>query len=141
MKEQTAASKATKEQVQYANLLFLGCWGGLALMVLTYLIYLLGILPPHVPMDKIIVLWSKSVKTYLAEGNVHQGWAWASMLNKGDFINFLGIALLAGMTIICYIPLIPAFLKKKDFMYTGFVIAEIVVLCLAASGIFGAGGH
>lgn len=141
MKEQTEASRASKEQIKYANLLFMGCWGGLALMVLTYLVYILGVLPPQVPMEKVIVLWSQPVKTYLTEGNVHQGWAWATMLNKGDFLNFLGIALLAGMTIICYIPLIPVFLKKKDYKYTMFAIGEIVVLALAASGIFGAGGH
>lgn len=141
MQEQTAASKASKEQIKYANLLFFGCWGGLVLMVFTYLIYIFGIFQPHVPMDKVIVLWSQPVKTYLTEGNVHQGWAWAGMLNKGDFLNFLGIALLAGMTILCYIPLIPAFLKKKDYLYTTFAVTEIVVLALAASGIFGAGGH
>jgi hypothetical protein len=141
MKEQTEASRASKEQIKYANLLFLGCWGGLALMVFTYLIYILGIFPPHVPMDKVIVLWTKSVGTYLSEGDVHQGWAWATMLNKGDFLNFLGIALLAGMTIICYIPLIPTFFKKKDYAYAMMAIGEILVLALAASGIFGAGGH
>jgi len=141
MQEQTAASKASKEQITYANLLFFGCWGGLALMAITYLIYILGIIPPHVSMDKVTALWSQPVKVYLTQGNVQTGWGWARLLSKGDFLNFLGIALLAGMTIVCYIPLIPAFLKKKDYLYTTFAVLEIIVLGLAASGIFGAGAH
>lgn len=134
-------TKASPEQVTYANLLFYGCWGGLALMALTYVIYITGILDPHVPVAQVTQLWSKPVGTYLHEGNVPSGWGWATLLGKGDFLNFLGIALLAGMTIICYIPLVFAYLKKKDMIYAGIAVAEILVLTIAASGIVGAGAH
>ncbi len=63
------------------------------------------------------------------------------MLNKGDFINFLGIAFLALLTIICYIVLFFGYVKKKDKIYATIVIAEILVLALAASGLLGSGGH
>ena len=33
---------AAPEQITYSNLLFYGCWSGLALMIVTYLIYVLG---------------------------------------------------------------------------------------------------
>lgn len=133
--------KAPEEQVVYANMLFYGSWAGIALMAVTYFIYVLGILPPHVPVEKVIVMWSQKSSVYLHEGNVPVGWGWLSLLGSGDFLNFLGIALLAGMTIICYIPLIPAFLKKKDPVYAAIALAEVIVLCVAASGLLGAGGH
>lgn len=134
-------TKASPEQVAYANLLFYGCWGSLALMALTYIVYITGILEPYVPIERVVELWSKPVGTYLHEGNVPSGWGWATLLGNGDFLNFLGIALLAGMTLLCYIPLTLAYLKKKDMIYASLAIAEILVLAFAASGIVGAGAH
>ncbi len=137
----TKYDQTPKEQVAYANLLFYGCWGGLGLMILTYLIYVFGLLDPQVPMATILELWSKPVGEYLAVGKVPVGWGWAGLLGKGDFLNFLGIALLAGMTLICYIPLVSAYIKKKDGLFAAIAVAEILVLAFAASGIVGGGGH
>lgn len=133
--------KASPEQVTYANLLFYGCWGGLAMMAATYLLYVTGILTPHVPLEKVPLLWSQPVGTYLELGNVPHGWGWTALLGKGDFLNFLGIVLLAGMTIVCYIPLIPVYMKRKEFVFAGLAVAEILVLLFAASGIVDGGGH
>ena len=133
--------KTPEEQIAYANLLFYGSWAGLALMAATYMIYLTGLLPPHVPVEKVVVMWSQKSSVYLHDGNVPLGWGWLGLLAKGDFLNFLGIALLAGMTIICYLPLIPAFFKKKEPIFAWIALAEVLVLCVAASGILGAGGH
>ena len=133
--------KAAPEQVTYANLLFYGCWGGLALMAVTYILYVTGILAPHVPLEKVPLLWSQPVGTYLELGNVPHGWGWTVLLGKGDFLNFLGIVLLAGMTIVCYIPLIPVYVKRKEFAFAWLAVAEILVLLFAASGIVGGGGH
>lgn len=135
------SGRASAEQITYANLLFYGCWGGLALMVVTYLAYVTGLLAPHVPLEMIPRLWSQPVGTYLALGKVPHGWGWAVLIGKGDFLNFLGIVLLAGMTIICYIPLIPVYLKRKELIFAGLAVAEIVVLLVAASGIVGGGAH
>lgn len=133
--------KASPEQITYANLLFYGCWGGLALMVATYTLYVTGILTPHIPLDKVPLLWSQPVGTYLELGAVPHGWGWTVLIAKGDFLNFLGIVLLAGMTILCYIPLIPAFLKRKEYLFAGLALAEIIVLLIAASGVAGGGAH
>jgi len=130
-----------KEQVLYANMLFYGCWSGLALMIVTYLVYAFGILEPHVPMEVVTRTWFHPVQEYLTVGQVPVGWGWATLLNKGDFINFLGIVLLAGMTLVCYVPLIVAYLKKKDILFAMIAIAEILVLAFAASGIVGGGAH
>jgi hypothetical protein len=129
------------EQSLYADILFWGCWGGLALMALTYILYVCSIMAPHVPLEKVVVLWKEPVKVYLEQGNVPTGWGWVVLLGKGDFLNFLGIVLLAGLTIVAYIPLIPAFLKKKDPVFAFLALAEVLVLIFAASGIVGSGGH
>ncbi|EMG35739.1 hypothetical protein PCS_03566 [Desulfocurvibacter africanus PCS] len=135
------STKASPEQITYANLLFYGCWGSLALMAVTYAIYVFGLLDLYLPIPKVIELWSQSVGTYLREGNVPNGWGWLTLITHGDFINFLGIAILAGMTLVCFIPLAIAYAKKKDFLYFGIAIAEILILAFAASGIVGGGAH
>lgn len=137
----TKYDKTPKEQVLYANMLFYGCWGGLALMIVTYLIYAFGILEPHVSMEVVTSAWFKPVQEYLTAGQVPVGWGWATLLNKGDFLNFLGIALLAGMTLVCYVPLVVAYVKKKDPLFAGIAVAEILILAFAASGIVGGGAH
>ena len=134
-------SRTPPEQVTYANMLFYGCWGSLALMAVTYLLYVLGVLTPHVPLDTVTQLWSQPVKTYLTQGNVPTGWGWFKLIGQGDFINFTGIVLLAGMTILCYIPLVGAYFKKKEPIFAVIAILEIVVLLVAASGVVGSGGH
>ncbi len=132
---------APPEQITYANVLFYGCWLAILLMFITYVIYLTGLLSPYVPVDKLEFLWRKSVHYYVENANIPRGWGWVLLLNKGDFLNFLGIAMLAGMTILTYFLLIVPYLKKKDFIYTAIVITEILVLTLAASGILVVGGH
>ncbi len=68
------------------------------------------------------------------------GWEWTSMLGKGDYLNFVGVAILAGMTILCFlVALAPAYLKQKDWPYFAVVIFECAVLLLAASGILKVG--
>lgn len=136
-----AEIKTPQEQITYANMLYYGNIAGLALMLLTFALYVAGILDPHVPLDKLLHLWSGNAATYLHEGNVPHGWGWTDLLGTGDFINFLGIALLAGMTIIAYIPLVPAFLKKGEKIMAYIALAEVLVLIFAASGIVGGGAH
>lgn len=137
----TDTTQTPPEQIVYSNMLFYGCWGSLALMAATYLLYVLGVLTPHVPLDTVTQLWSQPVKAYLTQGNVPTGWGWFKLIVKGDFINFAGIVLLAGMTILCYIPLVGAYFKKKETIFAVIAILEIVVLAVAASGVVGSGGH
>lgn len=139
--ERKLSTQARPEQIRYANILFYGAWLGIFMMIATYLIYILGVLPSHVPMDVVTSSWKMGVADYLHHTNSPTGWGWASLLNRGDFLNFVPIALLALLTIVCYFTLIPGYKKRKDYMYMFFAIAEILVLALAASGLLGSGGH
>ncbi len=135
-------SEASAEQVRYADMLFWGAWIAIAIMAVTYVIYLAGILVPHVPLSKIPEYWSQPVDTYVHEAHIPIGWGWVSLLGKGDFLNFIGLTILATMTILCFlVVLLPAYLKKKDWLFAAIVVLEVAVLVLAASGILGGGGH
>jgi hypothetical protein len=51
------------------------------------------------------------------------------------------MAWLGALTVIGYFILFPAYLRKKDNIYSTIVAVEVVVLTLAASGLLGSGGH
>jgi len=129
-----ASIETPREHIAYANILFWGAWSGLAILVLTYLLYITGIIPPHIPLDVVTKLWAKPVHVYVTQGQVPHGWGWVSLLHTGDFLNFVGIAILAALTVV-------AFLRKGDKLYAIIAILEVLVLVAAASGLISAGGH
>ncbi|MBF0487369.1 MAG: hypothetical protein HQK98_04345 [Nitrospirae bacterium] len=132
---------ATEEQLRYARLLSYGMKIGMAMLLISFAIYALGILSPFVPVDDLPKLWSMSVHDYLHKTGIHPGWTWLTMLNKGDFLNFLGVAFLGGVTIVCFLAIIPILIRKKDYVYALIATLEVTVLILAASGILKSGGH
>jgi hypothetical protein len=135
------ASKATEEQILYANILNKGMLIGLIGLIGTFVIYMTGILTPKIPLKEIQHYWKMSVHDYLEKSGMQVGWSWLGNLKYGDMLNFVPIALLSGLTIICYIAIVPGLIRKKDTPYVILAVLEIIVLCVAASGILGTGGH
>ena len=135
------ASRPSKEQVIYANILVIGVWIGLALLFVTYFIYLSGLMPSHVEMSLITQNWDKGVNEYLEITQSPHGWGWVAFLGNGDFLNYIGFAFLALMTIVCYLVLLKGYFAKKDWVYATIALLEIAVLSIAASGLLGSGGH
>ncbi len=135
------APQATEEQILYANILNKGMMIGLIGLVVTFIIYGAGILEPVIPLEEVQNYWVMPVADYLAQSGIHAGWAWLGNLGKGDMLNFLPIAFLSLLTIICYLAILPGLIRKKDTAYVVLVIVEVVVLTVAASGILGSGGH
>jgi hypothetical protein len=131
--------KATPEQILYAGILEKGMYLGLLILFITYALYVFGIMDPYIPLDKISDYWSMNVHDYLEHAEIKNGWAWLGMLKYGDFINFIGVALLAGVTIICYAAIVPTLLKNKDMVYAILAVLEVVILGAAASGILAVG--
>ena len=214
MSEPTIQKEATEEQILYANLLEKGMYGGLALLIITFILYIFNILSPAVPYDKVTEYWSlpvadaiveveekqvsgrtaffakkkvvkKSGQAYqvidLAEGetgveipasavfekemhgepvkvtNLLKGylntindnhlqlkrapisWDWFGLLGRGDFLNFLPIAILSGITILCYFVIVPGLFARGDKVYAYMAIGEVLILALAASGLVSVG--
>lgn len=140
-KAQAKSMGASEEQSRYAAVLGLLMKIGLLGIVITFVIYLTGILKPHIPLDEVSKYWGLKGDKYLEEIGVEKGWSWLNRLSEGDFLNFAPIALLASVTTVCYLAIIPQFLKKKDMVYAVLAALEIVVLVAAASGVIPSGGH
>ena len=138
---QEKTTKATLEQMTYATILNIGMFIGLALIAITFVIYMLGILPSFISPHEIPKYWSMASKDFIHTFQAPTGWGWVSFVSKGDYLNFVGIALLAGLTVFCYLAILPILMRKKDTPYVIIAIIEVAVLVLAASGILKSGGH
>ena len=149
-------TRASEEQIAYAGVLNIGMWFGLFLLVVTFFVYLSGVLPSFVPIEELsqppmvkvedpklqnTPLWSMRVHDYNHIKKAPTGWHWTTYVNKGDYLNFVSIAILSGLTILCYLVILPILIRKKDRAYVVIAIAEVLVLSLAASGLLKAGGH
>ena len=145
LEEQTR--EAQSEQVLYAKVLAIGMYIGLLILFITFGLYVSGIVDPAVPLDEVANYWNLGVDDYLEQVNEHYlqmehaptGWSWVTMLGKGDFLNFVGIAVLSGITIVCYLAIVPELRRKKDGAYLTMALLEALVLALAASGILAVG--
>ena len=133
--------KASPAQLRYADTLFYGALLGFVTMLITYALYVFGVLTPQIPLDEMPRLWSQSAAAYRAAGNIPQGWGWLALVGKGDMCNFIGIAFLAALTIICFVQLAIGLLRQKQWIMAIVAILEVLVLSLAASGVLVAGGH
>ncbi|MBU1487572.1 hypothetical protein KKH56_05955 [bacterium] len=139
--------QTSEEQILYANLLEKGMRLGLVLLIVTFAIYMLGIIEPAIPLKEISGYWNISVHDYLEAinheflhlSNPPTGWSWIRLLGKSDFLNFIPIAILSGVTVLCYLAIIPGLLRKKDKVYAIISLAEVMILGLAASGLLTAG--
>jgi hypothetical protein len=138
---------ASDEQLIYARYLAVGMYTGLLLLLVTFVIYVSGAVEPAVPIDRLPDYWTLSVEHYLETINANHlhrehaltGWWWLGALGASDYLCFIGIAVLAAVTILCYIRVTPAFLARRDLAYAAMAAAEAVILILAASGIFRVG--
>lgn len=127
------------EQVFYARVLQGGMYVGLACLLLTFLVYVSGVMENYIPLDDLSDHWQKNVHEYLHDAQIEPGWGWVKMLGYGDFLNFIGVVILAGVTVVCYLAIVPMLLRKRDFIYAILAILEVLVLVGAASGIIAAG--
>jgi len=138
---QISTPGASPEQKRYGTILDVAMKVGLLVLVATFIFYLVGVPKPHVPVGDVSANWSLKVDKYLEATQIEKGWSWAKHLGQSDFLTFAPIAFLASVTVICYLTILPIFFKRKDFIYATLVIAEVMVLVLAASGVLPSGGH
>ena len=140
-KSLSEAARPMPEQITYANLLFLVVWVSILLMIVTYFAYVTNLVSPYVPIEVVQQHWTSSVGDYMHTTGAPHGWGWLRLLDTGDYLNFIGLTILALITILCYLVLLPGYIRRKDWLYTLICVLEVLVLSLAASGILGAGGH
>lgn len=132
---------ASEEQIKFANVLDILSKIGFVFLITAFILYISGLLPNFVELEKVPKLWGLSFDGYAHKTNIPVGWDWINYINHGDFLSFASIAFLAIISLICFFTILPIYIKKKDWIYTSLVIIQILVLLLAASNLISVGGH
>ena len=135
------AASADAVQLRYARVLDRGTYIGLALLMASFALYVSGLVPAHVPLERLPELWHYPVAHYLTLTGAPTGWGWLARLHQGDMLGIAAIALLAGWSGACLLALLPLYRARGDRLYAWLCVVQVVVLLIAASGIVGGKGH
>jgi hypothetical protein len=129
-----------QEQLLYARWLDWGTRAGLALLIGTFVVYMLDLAAPHVSFERVAQVWSLPVDQYRAAVAAPAGWGWLALAAHSDYMNYAGIVLLALVTIACYLRVLPVFVARGDRAYALIAAWQVLVLAIAAAGVLG-GAH
>ena len=131
--------QAPPEQVLYAKVLYWGSLVGMAMLFVSFGIYIFEGLEHFIPVEQLPRYWSMPVGEFVRHSGMPTGWGWIQLLAYSDILNFLGIAVLAGLTILAYLLILPRLFATGPKIVGLVALAEVVVLALAASGLIAAG--
>lgn len=131
--------RVSQEQVAYADWLQWGTLTGFMALLVAFAVYLFGIAEPHVAHEHLPRLWSQPLADYLQATHAPTGWSWLAMVGKGDYLNYVGIAILSGISLVCYLRVLPFFARSKEPVFVAIVVLEVLLILLAASGVLVAG--
>ena len=128
-----------EEQVTYADWLQWGTLVGFLALLAAFAVYLFGFAEPHVSHEQLPSLWSLPLAEYLQATQGPTGWSWVAMIGKGDYLNYVGIAILSGISLVCYLRVLPFFARSKEPVFVAIIVLEVLLIVLAASGVLVAG--
>ena len=119
----------------YARWLGFGVAVGFTALVISFVIYLSGVVAPGIPPQDLPKYWGLPVAEYVKVTGAPTGWSWVRRLGESDLLNFAGVAILGCATLLCYLRMLPIFVGKRERLLVAICVAQIVVLALAASGV------
>ena len=137
--QRQALAEPSPEQIRFAGIIEQGARLGLLCLFITFPLYVFGIVEPQIPIDKVCEYWKLDVHEYRSAVALETGWGWVSMLGHGDFLNFVGIIILASTTVLSYLAVIPLLFKRREFVYLVLAVLQVLVLVFAASGVVSMG--
>lgn len=135
MDETTSAPEENKyasaEQLRYANVMGAGVKIGFILLVVSFALYVTGVLKPLVPLDQVSRYWGLSAAEYVKATGTPTGWAWLTVIGKGDMLNYVGIVVLASTSIVSTLTLLSLFKRQGEKAHL--IISALLIAVLMAS--------
>jgi hypothetical protein len=119
----------------YARCLGIGSALAFALIAAELAAYVTGLVSPYVPLQRLPALWGLPMTEFLAAAQVPSGWGWLALIGQGDYLNFIGIALLAAVAGFAYLCALLRYAARRDGIYALLAAAQLLVLIAAASGL------
>ena len=130
-----SGAKQSAPQLRYALLLEWGTRAGLLVLAVSFIAYLAGWMPAHVPPQDLPRLWSQPVAAFVGQTHSPQGWGWLALLDRGDMLGLAGIGILSGCSLVAVLALVPMYASSRDRTFAVLCLAQAAVLLAAASGL------
>lgn len=130
---------ASREQRLYAAWLDAGTKIGFVALVVTFLIHVFELVPPGIALEHLPLYWHLPVADFIRMTGAPTGWAWVARLGEADLLNFVGVAILGLVTVVCYLRVLPLFVRAGNRVFAAICLAEVLVLLAAALHLVGAG--
>ena len=123
----------------YADWLDTGTKIGFVALVVTFFIHVFGLVPPGIALEHLPLYWHLPVADFIRMTGAPTGWAWVARLGEADLLNFIGVAILGLVTVVCYLRVLPLFVRGRKRVFVAICVAEVLVLLAAALHLVGAG--
>jgi len=133
--ENFSSFENASEQQLYAKIVYHMNHLGLFALVAGFALYLTGMLTPHVPLEDLPQYWSLPLEQYLEKTGALTGWQWISELGYGDVAPLIGVAVLASITLVCYLVLFFQFLQRGIKPLVVITVIELFFMLLSASNL------
>jgi hypothetical protein len=122
------------ENSVYARVLWIASLIGFFIAVITFLLYLSGIMVPRIPLGEIPGIWFLSSGEVMRLYGIPMGWGWLRLIARSDMACYAALAFIASGTIIALISVFIVYLSRRNLLYALIILLQLIVLCLAASG-------
>ena len=135
----TGTAQPGSDPERYARLLAIGTNAGLAMLVVLFGIYMLGLVDPHVPHERLPEIWHLPSSDFLELARLEAGWGWTARLRHADILTLLGIVTLAFCSVPCLLAVMPIYWRSRQRMLFAICGLEVAVITMAASGLLSVG--
>jgi hypothetical protein len=124
-------------QSLYARWLDLGTRVSFAASLVAFVLYMSGVMPTYIPLDKLPRYWGLPVGEFLRQTGAPSGWGWLGNLGHAEYLNLACMALIGLVSLACYARVVPTLLGLGERLQAALAILQVVVL---AAAIFAGGG-
>jgi hypothetical protein len=126
---------APPEQPRYAGVLEACVRAGFVLLVMSFVLYMLGIPKPVIALDQLPQYWGLPVDEFVRATHTPTGWAWLAMIGHGDTLNLVGIALLASASAFSSLAVLPVFGRRGEYALLAITLLQLIVVVASASNL------
>lgn len=126
---------ASAEQFRYAAVLSIGVQAGFVMLVVSFILYVSGVLVPLIPVEELPKYWGLSAAEFAKATGSPTGWNWVAQVGKGDILNLLGIVVLASVSSVSTLAVLPFFGRRHDRAHLVISILLVLVIAVSAANI------
>lgn len=111
---------------------------GLSLLVVSFALYVSGVLRSPVPVSELPDLWHLNSTEFTAAVGAGEGWTWLRSIGQGQSLALASLVFFPAATILVVFTASLLYLRRRNHWYAVIAGLEAAILVLAATGLFAA---